>query len=286
VPSIEIDGVSVAYDVIGERGPAMTITPGGRFSKDEPGVRELARELSRAGRRVLVWDRPNCGESDVCFRGESESAMHADTLAALVRALDLAPAVITGGSGGSRVSLLTALRHPDVASGLAMWWISGGVYGLMLLANHYCGTNYLTARRFGMEAVAALPEWAEVVERNPGNRGRFLAFDPGEFAAVMERWMAAFIPYEGVVVPGATREDYARLAGIPVLIFRSGASDPHHPRVTSEQLHALIPGSALVEPPWPDDEWNQRGAAAAAGRGRLFERWPLLAPQIDEFFPA
>lgn len=280
---IVIDGVKVAYEVIGEAGPGLAITPGGRFSKDEPGVRELAVELAKGGRRVLIWDRPNTGESDVCFTGVSESAMHADTLAALLRALDLAPAVISGGSGGSRVSLLTALRHPDVAEQLVMWWISGGIYGLMVLANHYCGTNYLTARRFGMAAVADLPEWAEVVARNPSNRDRFLAQDPDEFAATMERWMASFIPYEGVVVPGATPEDYERLATIPVLIFRSGASDPHHTRRTSEQLHELIPGSRLVEPPWPDDEWNQRSVASAAGTGRLFERWPLLAPQILEF---
>jgi hypothetical protein len=36
------------------------------------------------------------------------------------------------------VSLLTAARHRDVASGLAMWWISGGIFGLMVLGVHYC----------------------------------------------------------------------------------------------------------------------------------------------------
>jgi hypothetical protein len=71
-----------------------------------------------------------------------------------------------------------------------------------------------------------------------------------------------------------------RALAVPTLIFRSGASDPHHPRVTTEQLHALVPGSELVEPPWPDDEWNRRSQAAQAGEGALFERWPLLAPQL------
>ena len=283
---IDIGGVNVAYEVIGEEGPGLVITPGGRFSKDEPGVRELATALAAGGRRVLIWDRPNCGESDVCFTGVSESAMHADTCAELLRRLDLAPAVITGGSGGSRVALLTAIRHPDVAEQLVMWWTSGGIYGLMALGVHYGGNNYLAARTSGMQAVSELPEWAEVIERNPSNRARFLAQDPVEFQATMERWMAAFIPYEGVVVPGATREDFDRLATIPVLVFRSGESDPHHTRATSEALHELIPGSSMVEPPWPDDEWNQRMAAAANGSGRLFERWPLLAPQILEFIGA
>jgi pimeloyl-ACP methyl ester carboxylesterase len=76
-------------------------TPGGRFSKDSPGVRELATALAERGNRVLIWDRPNCGASDVCFTGTSESAMQADVLAALLAHLDMAPAVIAGGSGGS-----------------------------------------------------------------------------------------------------------------------------------------------------------------------------------------
>ena len=53
------------------------------------------------------------------FTGTSESAMQADVLAGLLTQLGMTPAVIAGGSGGSRVSLLTAARHPEVAAGLA-----------------------------------------------------------------------------------------------------------------------------------------------------------------------
>ena len=47
-------------------------------------------------------------------------------------------------------------------------------------------------------------------------------------------------------------------------------------------MHALIPGAAIAEPPWPDNEWLMRQAAAAAGEG-LFANWPRLAPQILDF---
>src|SRR4051812_32648486 len=94
-----IDGITLAYDVIGDRGRPWTVTPGGRFSKDDPGIREFATDLAERGNRVVIWDRPNCGESDLCFDGSSESAMQADALAGLLRQLDLGPAVITGGSG-------------------------------------------------------------------------------------------------------------------------------------------------------------------------------------------
>src|SRR5438552_7991497 len=127
--TVEIDGTTIAYEIIGEvagAGTPWVLTPGSRFTKEAPGVRELAEALAAHGQRVLVWDRPNTGASDICFRGASESEMQADRLAGLLRALDLAPAIVIGGSGGSRVSLLAAARHPDVASKLAMWWISGG----------------------------------------------------------------------------------------------------------------------------------------------------------------
>ena len=143
-------------------------------------MRELAEALAEHGNKVLIWDRPNCGESDVCFEGSSESAMQADALAGLLAHLDMNPAVIAGGSGGARVSLLTAARHPESAAGLAIWWISGGIYGLLSLATHYCGGSVGAAWTHGMEAVADLPEWAEVQELNPSNRQRFLSQDRGD----------------------------------------------------------------------------------------------------------
>jgi pimeloyl-ACP methyl ester carboxylesterase len=277
----EVDGTMLSYELIGEGRP-WVLTPGGRFAKDTPGLRELAVALAAHDQQVLIWDRPNTGASDVCFDGPSESAMQADRLAGLLQHLDLAPAVIFGGSGGARVSLLTAVHHPEVAAGLAMVWISGGVYGQMLLATVYCGESIRVAWRGGMEAVVELPEWAEVLERNPRNRERFLSLDPQQFIQTLERWMLAYCPDPGATVPGLPDRECATLT-IPTLIFRSGKSDPHHTRATSERLHELIASSHLVEPPWVDDEWNQRSDAARNGDGALFERWPLLAPQLLEF---
>lgn len=272
-------GLAIGYEVIGSGRP-WVITPGGRDSRDTPGVRELATTLADRGNRVLIWDRPNTGESDVCFDGETESTMQADVLADLLVALDMAPAVIAGGSGGSRVSLLAAARHPDVAAALAVWWISGGVVGLVGLGTHYCSGSIRAAWTGGMEAVVALPEWAEVLERNPANRQRFLDQDPREFVATFERWMAAYCPCGHELVPGLA-DDHARALDVPALVFRSGASDLNHRRETSEQVAALLPRARLVEPPWGDTEWRERQAARNAGEAAgLFVRWPLLAPTL------
>ena len=48
--------------------------------------------------RALIWDRPNCGESAVCFSGPSESLTNADALAGLLRPLNLGPALLIGGA--------------------------------------------------------------------------------------------------------------------------------------------------------------------------------------------
>jgi len=284
VAHIRVNALSVSYEVIGDEGARpWVITPGGRFSKDSPGVRELAAALAERGNRVLIWDRPNCGASDVCFTGPSESAMQADTLAELLQHLGLAPAVIAGGSGGARVSLLTAARHRDVASALATWWISGGVFGLMVLGVHYCSGSLKAAWNGTMADVAALPEWAEVIERNPANRELFLRQDRAEFVATMERWMGAYCPCGDELVPGLADADARRL-DLPALVFRSGASDYNHTRVTSENLAKLLPNARLVEPPWGDTEWNDRSSArpGASGEG-LFVGWPALAPVLQDW---
>jgi pimeloyl-ACP methyl ester carboxylesterase len=278
MPRETVNGLSIAYEIIGKSGPAWSLTPGGRFSKDSPGVRELATELARAGRRVLIWDRPNTGESDVCFDGDSESAMQADTLAALLKQLDMTPTVIAGGSGGSRVSLLTAARHRELAAGLAVWWISGGVFGLMSLGMHYAGGSFSAAWSGGMEAVAALPEWSEVIERRPSNRQKILAQDVERFKAALEHWMEVYCPRADEVVPGVSDADVKKL-DLPTLVLRSGASDIHHRRETSERLAALLPNAVLQEPPWGDREWAERQSPEEVKKG-LFVRWPLLAPQL------
>ncbi|HEY1636611.1 MAG TPA: alpha/beta hydrolase [Acidimicrobiales bacterium] len=275
-----VNGMTLGYELVGDYGRPWVITPGGRYTKEEPGVRELAETIAAGGNRVLIWDRPNCGESDVCFQGPTESEMQADALAALLRHLDLAPAVIMGGSGGARVSLLTVANNPDVAAGLAVVWISGGVFGLMILGVHYCGGSLEAAWTQGMEAVAALPEWAEVIRRNPSNRQRFLDQERTAFVQTMERWMQAYCPRSGQPVPGLP-DHLARTIKVPTLVFRSGASDAFHTRPTSEAIGELIPSARLAEPPWPDTEWFDGQQRQAHGQqAGPFVSWPLLGPQL------
>jgi pimeloyl-ACP methyl ester carboxylesterase len=227
----------------------------------------------------VIWDRPNCGESDVCFDGETESVLNADTLVGLLRKLDMAPALVIGGSAGSRVSMIATHRHPEAVRKLALVWVTGDAIGLAGLVGVYCGGLYVAAKSGGMAAVAEDPGLAEPVARNPGNRDRILGQDLGTFCDTMQRWGRSFFPEGGSPVPGLLPQHFQQMK-LPVLIFRSGQSDPHHPRYTTEQVHALIPGSQLVEPPWGDREWLDRMAEPEKG---LFRSFAMLAPQIAAF---
>jgi pimeloyl-ACP methyl ester carboxylesterase len=264
----------------------VALTPGGRFSMDTAGVRELAQTLAEGGKKVLLWDRPNTGASDISLDAEFESSMHADTLAGLIQTLELGPTTIIGGSAGSRVSLLTVIRHPEIADKLAIWWITGGFFGLALLASYYCGTGWEAAKKGGMEAVVALPDWQENLQKNPENRERLLAMNPEEYIATMERWGPQFLPGPDSPVPGIRAADFATIK-VRTMIFRSSPTDLAHLRVTSEQVHELIPHSQLVEPPFSDEEWNERGQEfQQTGVNNLFAGWPKLAPQLLEFMNA
>ncbi len=284
MPRITINDIEIDYRLIGQPGdPAIALTPGGRFAKETPGLGELAEALAAGRRRVLLWDRPNCGASDVCFNVPGESGMHARTLTALIRALDLGPTALAAGSAGSRVSLIAASHDPDVVSHLVLWWISGGPIGLMQLAPIYCGAPANAAAMGGMRGVVESPSFAEQVAANPRNRELLLAIDPDWFIETMQRWAAAYTYSDRSPVPGMAEADFARLK-MPVLIYRSGKSDLSHTRRTSEWVHELIPHSELIEPPWSDDEWNTRATAWQQGKAKgLFVNWPALAPGILDF---
>ncbi len=283
--TIEINGGNVVYEILGTTGDFIVLTPGGRFSKDIPGLRPLAEELVKGGYRVLLWDRPNCGKSDVQFYGQSESHMRAETLHKLITALDIGPCIIAGGSGGARDSMLTTMLYPEIVRKLAVWNIVGGVYGTFVLGSHYIVPSLLAFRGNGMQAVIGIREWRERIEQNPANKQRFLDFDADEFLKVMLRWLNAYVSKPGQTIPGVDDELFDNIK-VPTLIIRSGENDYDHPKRTSLEVNCLIKGSQLIDPPWPEDAWERSGEEFAQGKVDHFNRfdtWVLAAPPILEF---
>ena len=83
---ILVDGLELDYELIGpEAGTPLVLTPGGRYPRNTAGVPELGAIFAEAGYRVLLWDRPGCGASDIAFTAPSESVMNAEALVGIVR---------------------------------------------------------------------------------------------------------------------------------------------------------------------------------------------------------
>jgi pimeloyl-ACP methyl ester carboxylesterase len=282
---VEINGGNVVYEILGDAGDLIVMTPGGRFSKDIPGLRPLAQALVDGGYRVLLWDRPNCGLSDVQFYGQSESHMRAETLHLLLTALDTGPCVIAGGSGGARDSMLATMLYPEHFTKLVVWNIVGGVYGSFVLGNHYVLPSIHAVRGLGIEGLLTVPEWQQRVEANPANRQRFADLDADGFLKVMLRWLNAFVPKPGQTIPGVADELFDNIT-IPTLIIRGGENDWDHPRRTSLEVNCLIRGSQLIDPPWPEDAWERASELRATGqvtRFNGFDTWVQAAPAILGF---
>lgn len=272
------DGCTLHYELRGD-GPLIALTPGGREAGGAVGA--LAGALA-AWARVLTWDRRNTGASDLFFGGEgSEQEIWAEDLAELVEHLGLGPAWLAGGSAGCRVSVLTALRRPEVARGLLLWSASGGPYGCQFLGFQYHVPYIMAAERGGMPAVAKAPFFAERIAANPANRERLLGLDPAHFIATLKRWNSFFYYREEATLAGVADTALRTLAP-PTLIFEGG--DDIHPAAVSQAMADLIPGAVLEPSAWPPETWMDRFTGRASGS--VFELYPLLAPAIFDFIAA
>jgi hypothetical protein len=48
-------------------------------------------------------------------------------------------------------------------------------------------------------------------------------------------------------------------------------------------VSTLIEGSTLIDPPWPEDDWERQVHARAKGQGNIFDSWHQGAPAMLDF---
>lgn len=268
MPLAKVRGVTLHYEVLGQQGPWVALSPGGRRAIE--GVESLGKRFAAAGYRVLLHDRRNCGASDVSIESEeSEYAMWADDLHELLRQRNALPAWVGGSSSGCRLALLFALRHPGAARGLLLWRVTGGLAAAKRLAHRYYGQYLPIAQRGGMAAVCATEEFAERIRERPENRERLMRMDPARFVEVMSRWNRMFLEDAEKPVIGATAAELASITAPACIV---PGNDLSHLRSAAENLGRLIP-VAEVHPlitkhydldVAPREEWDAREADLAA----------------------
>jgi pimeloyl-ACP methyl ester carboxylesterase len=252
MPTAKIDGLNIGYEVIGD-GPVPIVWLQGARSPRHL-MRPIAEPMAAAGYRCLIYDRRNCGESDILIAGtKSEQEIWVDELAALMKELDFAPAYVGGWSAGCRVAILTAIRYPELVRGLLLGWVTGGQEAATRLANEYYGQFIKAAQEGGMAAVAKMPFFADRIRQNPGNEQRLLSMDPATFIATMTGWERYFLEAGDLPVIGATEAD---LAGITAPTCIVAGDDAVHPTKAAQDLHRIVPGSEYHNPPIPRAEFD------------------------------
>ncbi len=242
MPSLKVRGVNLVYEVLGQSGPWVVISPGGRrgLSSD----RALGVLLSEAGFRPLVYDRRNTGASDIGFRGDSESQEQAEDLLALLQALGTGPVYIAGCSSGSRLSLLLALRHPEAVKALLLWRVTGGPYAAKRLAFNYYEQFMVAVETGGIDAVAKTEHFAAMVAANPRNRQILDDLGRDAFLAAMRRWLVGFQRGSNHPVAGISPDEMRSLT-LPTIIIPG--NDRIHPRAPGQAAHRLMPNSEYRE---------------------------------------
>lgn len=217
MPYADIRGVSINYEILGDHGPAMALSPGGR--NGIANIKPFAQRMADAGYRVLVHDRRNCGASDVAFdASKSEYEVWADDLHALLQQLDMRPVIVGGSSSGARLALLFALRDPQAVRAILLWRVTGGAFAVRRLAEKYYDQYVRLAEQGGMAAVCAEEHFADLIRNRPSNRERLMAMTPGEFIGVMRAWREPFVAGAELPLIGTSAADLRSIKAPTCLI--------------------------------------------------------------------
>lgn len=241
MPQAVVRGVCINYEVIGNSGPWIALTPGSRRSYGE--LVDLSNAIAATGYRVLLHDRRNCGASDVVFDGSgSEHDVWADDLYALGGELGALPMYVGGSSAGARLAILYAMRHADGLRGLLLWRVTGGQEAVDRLAENYYGQFIKIARAGGMQAVCESEHFSECIKARPSNRERLLKTDVEHFITVMMYWRECFLQSANLPIVGAT-EVQLRAIKVPACVI--AGNDVIHTPATARKAASLIPNSEL-----------------------------------------
>jgi pimeloyl-ACP methyl ester carboxylesterase len=242
MPVKNIRGVDLVYQILGDEGPLVTLTPGGR--RGGGSQRELASLIVEAGFRVLLHDRRNTGASGIAFHGDSESLEQAQDLLGLLNALGSGPVYVAGCSSGARMSLLLAKHHPDAVKALLLWRVTGGPYAAKRLAFNYYGQFLDAVQQGGMDAVCATEHFSAMIQANPVNRETLTGMAAEQFSTAMQRWLAGFNKDSGYPVAGITPAEL-RTMTLPAIVIPG--NDRVHPRAPGQAAHRLLPSSRYRE---------------------------------------
>lgn len=250
MPETHVNGIRLYYEEHGEGEPIACIHGSGSSAAMWG---DAVAELARLG-RVVAYDRRGCSRSERPQPYERTSvAEQADDAAALLDALDAAPAVVIGRSYGGEVALELALAYPDRVRALVL--LEGAPLGLTP-----AGAQWLSALDERVREAAARDGLDAVGEALIGEvlgEGAWHSF-PDELRQMFTgNGPAILAEVEG----GGLQADAAAFATIdqPVLLVAATDSPPAFREATEAMEDALpnartslVGGGHLVNPADPE----------------------------------
>jgi pimeloyl-ACP methyl ester carboxylesterase len=250
MPVTKIRGVNINYQVIGDHGPWIMLTTGGRRAHDE--FVPLAKKLAARGHRVVLHDRRSTGLSDIVIEGdEGEEVIWTEDMRELMQGLGALPAFFGGSSSGARTSILFALRNPDAVRGLLLLRVTGGPFAAARLPENYYDQYIRAARTGGMAAVCATEQYQERMKASTRNAEYLKSLPAERFIAVMEKWRSIFVAGANHPVMGVTEQELGALQ-VPTIVIPG--NDKTHSSASGLTAARLIPGAKLHRLPIEDQD--------------------------------
>jgi pimeloyl-ACP methyl ester carboxylesterase len=234
VPTLEVEGLEVAYEQAGE-GPPLALLHGAL--SDSRVWRRQMEELSDEF-TVVAWDAPGAGQSSDPAEPFG-MAEWADALAAFLGAVKLGAAHILGLSWGGSLALELYRRHPEGAASLILADTYAGWKGS--LSSEGCTERLEMALR-----TSTMPSSELVARWLPELASEATSSEPvHELASIISDVHPAGVRLMAHSMAEADLRDVLPQIDVPTLLLW-GEHDERSPLSIAEDMCAAIPGAKLA----------------------------------------
>ena len=240
MPEAEVNGVRIYYELEGSGEPLVLVH--GSWG-DATGWALVMPALAESF-QVLAYDRRGHSRSE---RPDGKGSIHedGDDLAALIEALDLAPAHVVASSWGGSIALGLAGRRPDLFRSLTchepplMSVLANDPEGQKVLGQSAGSLQGVGAKIAEGDHEGAARQFADEIAWGPGAWDNQL---PPEAKAIMVNNAPTFL--DELQDPDGLGSGEDPLAAIQVPVFLTGGSEspPMFPLVL-DRLEKVIPGA-------------------------------------------